>query len=427
MKKLLKVLISLFVLSMLSTNVYADSEYIAESVCGENIQWYLDEQGTLTLTGSGKMYDWVDDNEKENQRPTWNGYADQVKRVVIGYGIENLGNYAFYCHKNLESVEIPNSVTSIGKGAFYSCDNLLNVEIPNSVTEIGNYGFFSCNKLTEIKIPDSVKTIGSNSFAYCYDITELTIPSNVTEIGNEAFETCTKLKSVTIDDNISSWGKYIFYRCEELEYVNLPKNMTYIPTGMFTHCKKLAGIKIPDTVVSIDKEAFNGSGLEKVVLPQNVRWIEYGAFFGCDSLTRIVIDDAVISIEQNAFGTFGARTRHFYYTGTEEQWEDININANLKKYVMSDVTYQYKETVTEYTLLEDGIQIDVKTVGNYPETAKIIVAGYSNGILSAVEMRSVDCTEKTVFSDTETDEIKVFAWDALSEPLTTAEEIALTA
>lgn len=94
---------------------------------------------------------------------------------------------------------------------------------------------------------------------------------------------------------------------------------------------------------------------------------------------------------------------------------------------MNNVTFQYKETVTEYTLSEDGIQTDVKLVGNFPETARIIVAGYRNGILSAVEMRAVDSTDKTVFSDKNIDKIKVFAWDNSQQPMTMAEETKLTA
>lgn len=81
--------------------------------CGENISYYLDDNGTLTLTGTGKMCD-------------------------------NNSNSPFYNNYNINKIDIEEGITYIGKGIFYLCRNLKEVNISNSVDSIGDSAFFLC-------------------------------------------------------------------------------------------------------------------------------------------------------------------------------------------------------------------------------------------------------------------------------------------
>ncbi|MUL28156.1 leucine-rich repeat domain-containing protein [Prevotella sp. A2879] len=105
--------------------------------CGPNLKWHLTDDGVLTITGKGKMYDYSD------SRPWGWGYPD-IKRIIIGDG-----------------------VTTIGRSAFEDCSSLTSVTIPNSVTTIGNSAFSFCSHLTSVTIPNSVTTIGNSAFSYC--------------------------------------------------------------------------------------------------------------------------------------------------------------------------------------------------------------------------------------------------------------------
>ena len=108
--------------------------------CGPNLKWHLNDDGVLTITGKGEMYDYNDRGYYVGG--PW-GYYD-IKRVIIG-----------------------DSVTSIGNEAFRQCGSLTSVTIPNSVTTIGNSAFSGCNSLTSVTIPNSVTTIGNGAFSYC--------------------------------------------------------------------------------------------------------------------------------------------------------------------------------------------------------------------------------------------------------------------
>ncbi|MBE7004453.1 MAG: leucine-rich repeat domain-containing protein, partial [Ruminococcaceae bacterium] len=88
-----------------------DSGYCGGEGDGTNLSWTLDDQGTLTISGTGKMADYWYDS------PFYD--SDAVKKVVIKKGVTSIGDWAFYYCSSLTSVSIPNSVTSIGDNAFY--------------------------------------------------------------------------------------------------------------------------------------------------------------------------------------------------------------------------------------------------------------------------------------------------------------------
>ena len=115
---------------------------IASGTCGkngDNITWVLDDNGTLTLSGSGEMENY----ESFYEYAPWH-YNNPIIKVSISDGITRIGNYAFYDCYDLASVTIPNSVTSIGYKAFSGCSALTSVTIPNSVTSIVNNAFSGC-------------------------------------------------------------------------------------------------------------------------------------------------------------------------------------------------------------------------------------------------------------------------------------------
>ena len=72
--------------------------------CGtedSNVNWSLDEEGTLHITGEGAMASW----ESEADVP-WAQYRSQIKEIQIEDGVTSVGTYAFCNCSGLSTVTI---------------------------------------------------------------------------------------------------------------------------------------------------------------------------------------------------------------------------------------------------------------------------------------------------------------------------------
>ena len=361
-----------------------DSGYCGAEGKGHNLTWTLDDVGTLTISGSGKMEDYGYHSYYGTTTP-WGNYT--VKIVLLHKGVTSIGDFAFADCEGLTSVTIPDSVTSIGYDAFWRCTGLTSVTIPDSVTSIEFGAFHGCTKLTSVTIPDSVTIIGDIAFHGCAELTtatigngvtslgdsvfyectrltSVTIGNSVTNIGNSAFYGCTRLTSVTIPDSVTNIGEYAFYGCTGLMSVTIPDGVTsigasafYECTGLtsvtignsvtsigdsaFKKCTGLTSVTIPDSVINIRFDAFSGcTGLMSVIIGNGVTNIGGYAFNNCTKLTSVTIGNGVTSIEGNAFnGCKGLKD--VYYRGSETEWEKISIKRNNDDLQNATIHYQF--------------------------------------------------------------------------------------
>ena len=301
-KKLLGILFVLGLLLALPSMVsFAETK---SGTCGAtgneaNVTWVLDDNGTLTIGGTGNMKDY--DSVSYIFAP-WYDARINIQTVVIGSGVTRIGNWAFYQCANLKSVTIPNSVTSIGSYAFRSCTSLTSATIPNSVTSIGGYIFDGCKSLKSVTIPISVTSIEEGSFRDCKSLTSVKIPNSVTSIGGYAFSSCTSLTSVTMPDSVESIGGSTFWYCSNLQSVTIPKKVTSIEESTFEYCRSLTSVKIPNSVTSIGSKAFKHcASLTTMTIPNSVTSIGSDAFSSCTSLTSVTMPDSVESIGGSTF------------------------------------------------------------------------------------------------------------------------------
>ena len=260
---------------------------------GANVTWKLTSDGTLTISGTGKMADY------EWEGTPWYDLRSQVKKAIIKNGVTSIGSYAFCWCENLTSVTIPDSVTTISESAFESCSSLSSVTIPDSVTSIGDSAFWCCTNLTSVTIPSSVTSIGSGAFSGS-GLTSVTIPGSVTSIGSGAFSG-SGLTSVTIPNSVTSIGSGAFSGTS-LTSVTIPNSVDCIYSSTFANCTSLTSLTIPNSVTAIYDNAFFGcTSLTSVVIPEGVTRVETCAFYGCTSLTSVVIPEGVTRVETCAF------------------------------------------------------------------------------------------------------------------------------
>lgn len=180
-----------------------DSGYCGADDGGENLRWTLDNNGVLTITGSGAMKDYP---RYENQRPDWYlNHKDSIRSVVLDNKITHIGDYAFDGCTSIKSVRytgytgnagvaLPESVTTIGVHAFSDTGVTGTLKLPEHLTEIDSLAFYHCRKLNgELKLPDTVKEIGGFAFNRCGFTGKLKLPASLENIGNDAFESCSGL------------------------------------------------------------------------------------------------------------------------------------------------------------------------------------------------------------------------------------------
>ena len=281
-----------------SATVHFKDNIYGKGDCGINVTWELTGDGTLTISGTGRIGNYSYDNNAP-----WYSCRAYIKRVVIQQGVRAIGDQAFYYCENLTSVTIPDSVTSIGDYAFAYCVGLTSATIPEGVTSIGGDAFLGCTGLTSVAIPSSVTSTGFETFSGCTGLTSITIPEGVTSIGNYAFKGCSNLASVTIPESVTSIGGGAFSGCSGLTSVTIPSSVTSIGWSAFKNCTALTFMTIPESVTYISGEVFsNCVRLAKVTIPKSVTYIGKNAFYYCESIADV------------------------YYDGTEEDWAKISIS-----------------------------------------------------------------------------------------------------
>ena len=310
------------------TSIVASGECGSE---GDNVTWTLDDEGTLTVSGTGAMADYAQSTETP-----WFSNKMMLTSIVIEPGVTILGKNVFNSCGNAVSVSIPDTVTTIGPSAFSNC-GFASVEIPDSVVSIGAWAFsrnlhmisiqvgngnenyasvdgvlFSkdlsaliccpAGRSGEYVIPNSVTQIVENAFGNCANLTSILIPTSVTVIGLGAFQNCTGLTSISIPNSVTNMGESVFYNDSGLMNVTLPDSLTSIKRSTFYSCLSLTDINIPAGVTAIESQAFSMcSGLFSINIPEGVTSIGFAAFNGCSALTSIIIPDHVTVIGDNAF------------------------------------------------------------------------------------------------------------------------------
>ena len=85
------------------------------------------------------------------------------------------GKSLYWVNRNLENIEIPNTVEIIRSSTFDGCSKIEQLNIPNTVKRIENNAFYGCLKLSKIVISNSVQTINPGAFGECIRLKEIII------------------------------------------------------------------------------------------------------------------------------------------------------------------------------------------------------------------------------------------------------------
>jgi len=267
----------------------------------------------------------------------------RIGSYVIPTGVTYLYSEAFWGHRNLTGITIPNSLTQIAIYSFAGCTGLTTISFGTGLTNIGWKAFSGCTSLTRLTIPNSVISVDSEAFAECASLTNVTIGTSVGSIGYRAFSGCTSLSSVSIPASVTSIGAP-FSDCTSLTAISVdplnpaltsvdevlfnksqtrliqypggmagsytvPNTVTVIGSAAFAGCRSLTGVAIPQGIGLIDSEAFSDcTSLTTMVIPNSVTEIGYYAFARCTSLLSVSIGNGVTALRNGMFSGCTALT-----------------------------------------------------------------------------------------------------------------------
>ena len=191
-----------------------------------DIPYYLHEKKKSSYNKEGLFYDCCLEyiyigrdiagggNDYRNQPLSKIEFGPYVTAISGAYG-----NYNDYqTNKTYKTVTIPQNVKKI-KG-FSNCLNLEEVIIlGNGLIEIGEQAFWECKNLTTINLPKSLVKIDNSAFQNCENLKEIYLSDNVETLGFQAFILCKNLSRVTIGKNVKSIGKNAFMDCSNIKTV----------------------------------------------------------------------------------------------------------------------------------------------------------------------------------------------------------------
>ena len=376
------------------------SSEIVDSGTSNNMNWNLNGNGVLTISGTGNMPDYSSTSQP------WYKYRESIKQVKIGDGITGIGNYAFSGCTNLTSVTIPGNVTSIGKRAFGGCKALEELTIPEGVKKLG-YEIIADTYIEKIKIPSTVITSGlesnSDRSALAGDgvLTEVEFAEGMTRIPAYVCENASSMEKVVIPSTVTSIGSSAFNGCGGLKGVSLPDGLAQVEDAAFNRCKSLASITVPKSVTSIGDSAFaNCTSLKSAVIEANGKKLfettmgNY-AFSGCTNLTSVTIPGNVTSIGDYAFSNCNSLVANVYKNSTgltycKNNKIDYRIvgSYDKKHYIQIEngtCTNIDESTELKVSQLKEGNDYDVvsKSFGNfelydlsfYKDDQKVIIDG----------------------------------------------------
>ena len=360
--------------------VKADTKVLEQGYCGAEVFWTLDNDGLLTISGSGNMYD----NYHASYAP-WDKYSNLIKKVVIEEGITKIGDRAFTTCTNITDIILPEGLYYIGDSAFGG--NKETLKLPSSIQAIGDGNKFKNVYISDLKNWCNIDfggPVATNLYVNDELLTDLVIPKGVIEIGQYVFQGNEGIKSISRTNNVVTISDYAFSNNINLENVVLNNSVRHIGIYSFYNCYFLSQITLPEKLQTIGIEAFYGcTSLKSITIPNNVKDMGWGAFKYCEGLTDVVISEGVTQI--SGF-TFLGCTRlknikvpsSIDYIGDGAFFdcvalETIELPTDMAKCVIENNTFYNCKSLTNITIPDGIISIGSGAFENCSGLNEIII------------------------------------------------------
>ncbi len=329
--KLLSVVLSVLMLITVIPFSASAATVVASGECGENLAWTLDDEGALTISGTGAMYDYATSVEAP-----WSELAGSVTSVILSDGITHIGAQSFSGINAIQEIVIPDSVMSIGRSAFFGCSSLNNISIPDTVESIGADAFDNTAHYNEnSNWENHVLYVGNHLVAsdsyYDYVGYDCVVRAGTKTIADSVFSTYSSLRTVTIPASVTHIGKKAFGG-NPFSYITVnAENPNYSSADGILYNKDKT------TLICCPSHRFDGY-YSRFIIPATVTCIEDYAFYNCYYLEVIKIPDSVTSIGAYAFGAC-PNLADIHYTNNAEKWAQIKMGTENSDLTDSNIHF----------------------------------------------------------------------------------------
>ena len=306
---------------------------LASNICiftvsakSKSYTWNIDKNGTLYINGSGIINE--DEDSYDEGGIPWFGVRSKIKKVVVGNGITEIGNYAFWDCSNLESIEIPASVTYIGVFNFLLDTNLkrINVDGNNKHYSSVDGVLFSKDKKSIIKYPNKKQ----NTYS---------IPNTVTNISSYAFRDDANLEYISLPKNVTSVDYGAFIDCPNLIKVTLPRELTDIASDAFGYLFRMGGNV---SVNGFKIYGYKGTAAETYAKNNSFKFVALSNNLPTPSISSLTNTTGGIKLAwKNVGGAYGYRI----YQKTSNGWKRIK-DTTATSFTDSAVSANQTKTYT---------------------------------------------------------------------------------
>lgn len=248
------------------SDAHLASETSSSGSCGPNLTWTLDDQGVLTISGSGAMNSYM--TFKGEPRAPWYSRRNDIKKLVIREG-----------------------VTALGACAFLDCTNLTSAIVPEGIRSLPFQVFRNCIHLTELKLPGTLEMLDNECLWYI-GITEFMLPASVTQVKEHFYGAqASKILADPANPNYTDVDGVLFSKDR--------KTLVMYPE------MKGTDYTVPEGTQIIRGHAFAyNSVLEQIIIPASVQEIQAWGFCGASQLKTV------------------------YYYGNNDTWNSIVSKEN---------------------------------------------------------------------------------------------------
>lgn len=173
---------------------------------------------------------------------------------------------------------MPEGIKSLRKDSFRLAKNVEIVNLPDSLNKIEDWTFRDCSNLQTINIGKNVSSISATFLAINYK-PKVTIDkdNNYYQIENDILYSKDKKTLIrvlyeisgdmTIDSDIETIGTSAFYGQRKMTKIIIPEGVKEIKANAFHYCSTLQKVEIPSTVEKIEScfgDATNN--LEEIII-----------------------------------------------------------------------------------------------------------------------------------------------------------------